>query len=110
MREYTIKVEEIEVEGKKIQSMKGTVIVQVPNYVERLKLMEQAGLSKMDSKDFGAVIKIVELAQKHAISVDVEADGEKINNFEDLGIFQEGVAVINYIFSILVGGIPLKKI
>lgn len=124
MREYQVNLSEIVIEEKVdektkqksymfLENVDGCVIMKVPNYVDRLKLMESQAIDKLkDTTDInlGAVIKIVETCSKFIVSVNCKIDGEEITSFEDLGMFQQGVVVINHIFSILAGGIPSKKI
>jgi hypothetical protein len=114
MREYEVILSEIEVgetdPKSKLAGVDGYVLIKVPNYVERLKMMEAQGLSgSADGTNLKTIIKVVETCNKFIVNVDCSIDGEKITSFEDLGVFQKGCIVINHIFSILAGGIPSKK-
>lgn len=110
MREYEVVLNELMIDGSKLTGVDGSLIVKVPNYIERLKLLDEQGISGKQEDGLKSAIKIVELAGKYVIKTDAVIDGEEIKSFEDLGIFEQGVKIINHVFSILANGIPAKKI
>lgn len=121
MREYEVILSEIVIEEKIdedtekktyvfLEGVDGIVLIKVPNYVERLKIMDAQGLKAGGETDIKAIIKIVETCSKYIVKVEAKIDGQVIDSFDELGMFQKGVTIINHIFSVLAGGIPSKKI
>jgi hypothetical protein len=91
-----------------ISGIKGSLLLKVPSYVERLKIIKEQGIGLTDANniDIDNVIKMFELAQKYILKVDIEMGKEKIKDLEELGMYQKGVEVINGAVGILAGGIP----
>ena len=103
MRQYTLE--------PKTKGVSGRVVINLPTYAERLKFAKEAGVSGDDlSGDPGLGIMIGMLEKIHPFieKIDLDVDGEKIDTFEELEMYQKGTLVINEIIAVVTGGIPSK--
>lgn len=92
----------------------GVVKLKVPNYYERVKLVQtmQVGIKggELTSEDqLGSVLKMLDIAKTHVVSIDLACEGMKLNSLEELSYFAEGTEMINELAGVVLSGIPLGK-
>lgn len=92
------------------QVFTGKVTIEVPFYRERLEI---GRIVQGDGKESNVDIsmKTLEILKKHVKEVDITCDKHDliIDNFDDLGLYQEGGAIITDLIQILIKGIPLGE-
>lgn len=108
-------------EGKPVTDpslFKGEIILKIPKYAERLKLVgqlavniESDGQVKTTKETMAAAIKMAEIAQEHIVSLKVEnvETKEVYASFDDLEYDQDGTALINECANVVVNGIRMGK-
>jgi hypothetical protein len=95
----------------------GKVILKIPKYLERLELVKkfQFGVNKQSeveaSDQVDSTMKAFELIGPHVVSVELEIKetSEKITDLEELGYYQEGLALMMELAGFILGGIKLGK-
>ena len=98
-------------DGSTVESpFTGKVVLEVPYYKERLEL---ARIVQGDGKESSVDVsmKALEVLEKHVQKVDVVSEKHDIviDTFQDLGLYEEGGAMINDMIQILIKGIPLGE-
>lgn len=94
----------------KTKGVSGHVLLSLPSYLERLKMLKEAGVNQgeVSASEMDTVIVLMEKIPQFVKEIKVTIDGDKIESFDDLGMYQLGTQVINEIMGVLAGGIPAK--
>jgi len=91
---------------KKETGFTGTVMLEMMNYQERLKKMQEMNLD--DEKDaIKSAEAITALVSQSVKRIDVKHGDTKFTDLEELGYFDEGTKLINELSVVLIKGIPL---
>jgi len=104
-----------EVEGKEVtreNPYTGTVEIEVPNYKGRLLLIKDMkikygadGKIDMSSDPIDQAIKMVELAEKHTVKLELKhRSGQVIVDMDGLQYSRDGSAMMNEIAATVLGG------
>ena len=97
----------------KAEGWSGSYELKMPTMVERLKYAKEVDLEmieKTDAKDkIEAIIMLLEVAATHVVSVDLKFEDTEVKSFEEIQIYQEGMAIAMEIGVILMQGLSLGK-
>jgi len=85
----------------------GKVEVEIPNYKERISIMQEMGIKDEASVGLETGSKVIELVEKQVKSVDLSYGDEVFKDLDSLGYSREGMDVINQLGNVIMGGIPL---
>ena len=112
-------------EGKKLKEnkttekeidnpFKGSVIIQVPKYTERLGYIKECNFNPDDgasSSTYESMIKMVGIAKKHITKVELLriSDEQIFSSVDDLEYDKEGSDVLNTIATLVLEGVKLGK-
>jgi hypothetical protein len=108
---------DIKMDLKEYEGITGEIVLSVPTYMERLKLIKGCGF-RMDAKGevglgdedgFDAFIKLVESSKKYYKKVDVKIDEVRIRNFDGLEQNPKCDSLISNAASLLLHGGKLGK-
>ena len=90
----------------------GTVDVEIPNYKERVGLLQEMNLGDdVAGAGLAAGGKMIELVEKQVKAVNLKHEvGGVFTSIEDLSYNQEGSAVINELGKAILGGISLGNV
>lgn len=95
----------------------GKVILRIPKYLERLEMVKkfQFGVNKnaeVESSDqVDSTMRAFEIIGPHVVSMElkIKETEEEITSLEDLGYYQEGLALMMELAGFILGGIKLGK-
>lgn len=107
MKEFKLDVTKIAGMGK-FDGISGHLIIKVPSMKERLAMMKDSEI-KSSNVGMDEVVKLMEASALCVSSVDVDYLGEKYTSFEDLGYYEFGSVIVNYVSGVVMNGIPLGK-
>jgi hypothetical protein len=119
MRTYDYIPQDKTIDGTVIPTpFKGSVKIKVPKYTDRLRLMKECnfkvradGQIDPNTDMIDQAIKMVEVAKKHVLEVDLvrDEDKERFTDFESLEYDSDGSEVINEIANFVMSGGRLGK-
>lgn len=105
---------------KKESGFEGNIMVKVPKYKERMKLLRECNF-KLDAEgnvgsgmeQFDSIDKLISITESNVSSVSLvygEGDGAcSIDSIEELGYYQEGVELITELGNLILSGFALGK-
>lgn len=104
-------------DGSEVSSpFSGLVKLRVPTYKERLEIIKKLnykvgkdGELEAKSTQFDSATEIMDLVEKHVVSVELTLESDVITSLEDLGYYMEGSQLINELANVIIGGIKLGK-
>lgn len=91
----------------KHEDFTGTVVIEVPNYKERMELARDFDFDEKDyQKAIDMNVKVIELVDKHLIRMSIKHKKTKkeFNSFEDLQYFSEGTELLKEFQSLIFNG------
>ena len=102
--EYTLEIKKDE-----SCSFEGSVLIDVPNMVERLEIIRDASTKEGElSSQLDEAISSVKVAKKKIVSLNlVHTSGKKFESIDDLLHYKEGAAIVYKVAAIVMNGIPL---
>lgn len=95
--------------------MKGHLMVEMPNYVERLRYMQECklvikdGSAEVGGSHIDALIKMIEASKKHVKEVELEVDKDRFTKFDELLDDPRFDSVINEVAAFVVNGVGVGK-
>ena len=111
MKEFTYKIKPNDSHG-----FKGSAVIKIPKYKERLKLLKSVNLKFgenceviLDGDQIGMAIKFAEIAEAHVKSIDISRGNDKFKSLEDLEYDPEGGALVSELGGLVVSGIKMGK-
>jgi hypothetical protein len=105
--------------GKHAEVWEGSVLIKLPRYRERLKLVRDAGFKpsgdgtmSADSDGLAMMDKLLEATEKNIVKMELihKESGEKFESMEDLECYAEGVELLSDIGNVLLSGLRLGEI
>ena len=97
-------------DGNKVDTgFTGKATIDIPNYKERITLLQEMGLTE-DKVGIESTSKMIDLVERSVKTIDfLHESGEKITTVSDLGYSREGAEVINHMGRAIIGGVRLGK-
>lgn len=98
-------------EGK----LKGHVVIDMPNYIQRLQYVKECNFQVKDGEvsygvnNIDALVKMIEVAKKHVKEVHLKKGKEEFKSFDDLLDDAEMDGVVNEVAGAILNGIKLGK-
>ena len=97
------------------EAFKGYIKVEIPSFVERMKLAKEVlhdyNEGKMVEKsDIDKSLSIIDATIKRVVEVKINVKSESpIEDIETLSYYAEGVSLISELGNFIINGIPLEK-
>ena len=98
------------------KDFEGSIVLKVPQYKERLKLLKECNFKLGANGDiinndsqFDSIEKLAEITEKHIEKVNLTCNGNEIKSVEDLGYYAEGVELLNEVGGLILNGFSLGK-
>lgn len=101
----------------KTEPFKGSVVLKVPSYKERIKLAQEMGVANMkvsgEAMDLGTSLelagKLIDKMDDFIVSVDLKVGKQKFTSLEDLQYYSESQALVSELSGVVMKGITLGE-
>lgn len=92
----------------KDEYIEGYILVKIPSFMERMKILQKAGVSDLD-QNVSKMFEILEACSKNFIEINIEIDGNKCHDLDSLTSYEGGLQTVFEALGVIIGGVPNEK-